>query len=45
MLPCFENHGPHSFHRAPSRKLTEQEIEKMKLQAAKLKRHLEKVEE
>ena len=31
--------GPHSFHADPSRKLTEQEIEKMRAKAETLKRH------
>jgi arylsulfatase A-like enzyme len=32
--------GPHSFHEDPSRKLTEQEIEKMRLKREKLREHL-----
>ena len=33
--------GPHAFHQDPSRKLTEQEIEKMRAKREKLEKHLE----
>ena len=36
--------GPHSFHADPSRKLTEQEIEKMRLKRQRLEEHLEQFE-
>jgi len=37
--------GPHSFHEDPSMKLSGQELEQMRTKAAKLKAHLEKLEE
>lgn len=36
--------GPHSFHADPSRKLTEQEIEKMRAKAETLKEHMKQFE-
>lgn len=36
--------GPDSFHEEPARKLSEGELEKMRLKAERLKRQLEKIE-
>lgn len=37
--------GPHSFHEDPARKLSEEELEKMRDKAERLERHLEKLGE